>query len=242
MENGNLPSVASGANKKSRTFLNKMGKGKMKMMKPKRGRKYKILKDKNQDPVQAKYKRKKISGIPTSPTSTIVSSNVDIPVVSSTISSMPVPSTIPGTKRNKGKERNGKTKTKKNKLHSSEIITSDEDEICSMSTNCARPSGSEVDWVQCDGGCNKWFHMFCVGLDKTQIMPDEDFICNSCKKLQQSMNDDKNQMELDDKMEIGESTIEKVDEILANSNPATTSNAKKTKTKSISSNSKENSI
>lgn len=38
-----------------------------------------------------------------------------------------------------------------------------------------------MDWVQCDGGCNKWFHMFCVGMDKTQIRPDVDFICTCCK-------------------------------------------------------------
>lgn len=41
--------------------------------------------------------------------------------------------------------------------------------------------GSEVDWVQCDGGCNKWFHMYCVGLNKSQIKPEDDYICNACQ-------------------------------------------------------------
>lgn len=42
--------------------------------------------------------------------------------------------------------------------------------------------GREVDWVQCDGGCNEWFHMLCVGLIKSQVKPDDDFICKKCKK------------------------------------------------------------
>lgn len=57
--------------------------------------------------------------------------------------------------------------------------TSDEDEEC-RAQNCHKPSGREVDWVQCDGGCNEWFHMFCVGLDRKQIKPDDDYICKRC--------------------------------------------------------------
>lgn len=57
--------------------------------------------------------------------------------------------------------------------------TSDDDEEC-RAQNCHKPSGREVDWVQCDGGCNEWFHMFCVGLDRKQIKPDDDYICKRC--------------------------------------------------------------
>ncbi len=39
----------------------------------------------------------------------------------------------------------------------------------------------EVDWVQCDGGCELWFHLFCVGLDKRDVKEDEDFICRVCQ-------------------------------------------------------------
>lgn len=42
-------------------------------------------------------------------------------------------------------------------------------------------TGREVDWVQCDGGCNEWFHMLCVGLVKSQMKPDDEFICKKCK-------------------------------------------------------------
>lgn len=42
-------------------------------------------------------------------------------------------------------------------------------------------TGREVDWVQCDGGCNEWFHMLCVGLVKSQMKPEDEFICKKCK-------------------------------------------------------------
>lgn len=45
---------------------------------------------------------------------------------------------------------------------------------------CRRPEGDEVDWVQCDGGCEQWFHMDCVGLGKTDLAEDEDYICKKC--------------------------------------------------------------
>ncbi|XP_069693074.1 lysine-specific demethylase 5A-like isoform X2 [Periplaneta americana] len=56
---------------------------------------------------------------------------------------------------------------------------SDDDEDCAAPT-CLRPTGHEVDWVQCDGGCDKWFHLHCVGLDKDDINEDEDYICKNC--------------------------------------------------------------
>lgn len=38
-----------------------------------------------------------------------------------------------------------------------------------------------MNWIQCDGGCNKWFHMICLGLKIKEVKPDVDFICNTCK-------------------------------------------------------------
>ncbi|XP_058808329.1 lysine-specific demethylase 5 isoform X2 [Phymastichus coffea] len=58
--------------------------------------------------------------------------------------------------------------------------TSDEEEDCAA-TKCLRPNGREVDWVQCDGGCNGWFHMHCVGLDRTELTEEDDYICSSCE-------------------------------------------------------------
>lgn len=56
----------------------------------------------------------------------------------------------------------------------------DSEEKCAAQT-CLLPSG-KVDWIQCDGGCEQWFHMACVGLSAEEINEDEDYICNSCSQ------------------------------------------------------------
>ncbi|NWZ22743.1 KDM5B demethylase, partial [Asarcornis scutulata] len=54
----------------------------------------------------------------------------------------------------------------------------DEDAIC-PAVNCLQPEGDEVDWVQCDGSCNQWFHQVCVGISP-EMAEKEDYICISC--------------------------------------------------------------
>uniref|UniRef100_A0A8C9F4J3 [histone H3]-trimethyl-L-lysine(4) demethylase n=1 Tax=Pavo cristatus TaxID=9049 RepID=A0A8C9F4J3_PAVCR len=54
----------------------------------------------------------------------------------------------------------------------------DEDAICPAVT-CLQPEGEEVDWVQCDGSCNQWFHQVCVGISP-EMAEKEDYICVSC--------------------------------------------------------------
>ncbi|KAJ6661024.1 hypothetical protein lerEdw1_016825 [Lerista edwardsae] len=54
----------------------------------------------------------------------------------------------------------------------------DEDAIC-PAVNCLQPEGDEVDWVQCDGCCNQWFHQVCVGVSP-EMAEKEDYICVSC--------------------------------------------------------------
>ncbi|XP_055922629.1 lysine-specific demethylase 5 [Eupeodes corollae] len=61
----------------------------------------------------------------------------------------------------------------------------DDEEEC-RAENCHKPTGREVDWVQCDGGCNEWFHMYCVGLNRSQIKADDDYICLRCAKANPS--------------------------------------------------------
>ncbi|XP_004519341.1 lysine-specific demethylase lid isoform X1 [Ceratitis capitata] len=61
----------------------------------------------------------------------------------------------------------------------------DDEEEC-RAENCHKPTGREVDWVQCDGGCNEWFHMFCVGLNRNQINADDDYFCIRCSKTMKS--------------------------------------------------------
>jgi hypothetical protein len=82
---------------------------------------------------------------------------------------------------------------------SGNMSSNDDEEDCAAHT-CLRPtgkrmlsreflkliklssinSGKEVDWVQCDGGCEKWFHLHCVGLSKTALKDDEDYYCAIC--------------------------------------------------------------
>ena len=37
----------------------------------------------------------------------------------------------------------------------------------------------QVDWVQCDGRCNQWFHQVCVGVT-TELAEKEDYVCVGC--------------------------------------------------------------
>lgn len=41
----------------------------------------------------------------------------------------------------------------------------------------------QVDWVQCDGGCDEWFHQVCVGVSP-EMAENEDYICTNCAKKQ----------------------------------------------------------
>uniref|UniRef100_A0A667YKH1 [histone H3]-trimethyl-L-lysine(4) demethylase n=1 Tax=Myripristis murdjan TaxID=586833 RepID=A0A667YKH1_9TELE len=44
---------------------------------------------------------------------------------------------------------------------------------------CECPFMGCVDWVQCDGSCNQWFHQVCVGVT-AELAEKEDYICVSC--------------------------------------------------------------
>ncbi|KAG5835345.1 hypothetical protein ANANG_G00242900 [Anguilla anguilla] len=62
---------------------------------------------------------------------------------------------------------------------------SDEDiELCPAEF-CLQPEGDEVDWVQCDGSCNLWFHQVCVGVSAEQA-EEEDYVCATCMRQQTS--------------------------------------------------------
>lgn len=38
-----------------------------------------------------------------------------------------------------------------------------------------------MDWVQCDGGCDEWFHQVCVGVS-CEMAENEDYICVDCSR------------------------------------------------------------
>ncbi|XP_059609734.1 lysine-specific demethylase 5-like [Phlebotomus argentipes] len=77
-----------------------------------------------------------------------------------------------------------KRKADKSKVkgQSKKTISDDDDEEGECSApKCIRPNERKfVDWVQCDGGCEKWFHMKCVGVHKTQVTDEVDFYCGKC--------------------------------------------------------------
>ncbi|KAF8765195.1 Lysine-specific demethylase 5C like protein [Argiope bruennichi] len=55
------------------------------------------------------------------------------------------------------------------------------EDFCSAA-GCLRPIGEAVNWVQCDGGCEQWFHLLCVGLDMSEVSETEDYICPNCAR------------------------------------------------------------
>uniref|UniRef100_A0AAQ5XM49 [histone H3]-trimethyl-L-lysine(4) demethylase n=1 Tax=Amphiprion ocellaris TaxID=80972 RepID=A0AAQ5XM49_AMPOC len=56
---------------------------------------------------------------------------------------------------------------------------SDEEMAVCPAERCQLPEGDEVNWVQCDGSCNQWFHQVCVGVT-AEMAEKEDYICVTC--------------------------------------------------------------
>uniref|UniRef100_A0AAV2M9W8 PHD-type domain-containing protein n=1 Tax=Knipowitschia caucasica TaxID=637954 RepID=A0AAV2M9W8_KNICA len=65
--------------------------------------------------------------------------------------------------------------------HTSDPAESESEEDFSLCAAawCREPEGDEVNWVQCDGSCNQWFHQVCVGLSAERAET-EDYVCISC--------------------------------------------------------------
>uniref|UniRef100_A0A671YLC6 [histone H3]-trimethyl-L-lysine(4) demethylase n=1 Tax=Sparus aurata TaxID=8175 RepID=A0A671YLC6_SPAAU len=85
-------------------------------------------------------------------------------------------------KSKKSKERGEETKRTSSPTHTvSDPAPSDSEEDYSLCAApwCREPEGDEVNWVQCDGSCNQWFHQICVGLSAERAER-EDYICISC--------------------------------------------------------------
>ncbi|XP_015442054.1 lysine-specific demethylase 5B isoform X1 [Pteropus alecto] len=61
----------------------------------------------------------------------------------------------------------------------SEQEDSEAEEAICPAVSCLQPEGDEVDWVQCDGSCNQWFHQVCVGVSP-EMAEKEDYVCVRC--------------------------------------------------------------
>ncbi|KAG5885696.1 hypothetical protein JTB14_002310 [Gonioctena quinquepunctata] len=80
-----------------------------------------------------------------------------------------------------GKKRGNKKRVGRCQSTASDSDDDEDDESCAAN-GCQKPTGQNVDWVQCDGGCEQWFHMACVGLSAEDINEDEDYFCITCSK------------------------------------------------------------
>uniref|UniRef100_A0A671PH54 [histone H3]-trimethyl-L-lysine(4) demethylase n=1 Tax=Sinocyclocheilus anshuiensis TaxID=1608454 RepID=A0A671PH54_9TELE len=81
-------------------------------------------------------------------------------------------------KMNKERRREEKQTTSPSNSLSDLSYSDDSEEdwsVCSAK-KCQQPEGNEVNWVQCDGSCNQWFHQICVGVSAEQA-ENEDYIC-----------------------------------------------------------------
>ncbi|KAI2659192.1 Lysine-specific demethylase 5B [Labeo rohita] len=82
-------------------------------------------------------------------------------------------------KMNKERRREEKQTTSPSNSLSDLSYSDDSEEdwsVCSAK-QCQQPEGNEVNWVQCDGSCNQWFHQICVGVSAEQA-ENEDYICS----------------------------------------------------------------
>uniref|UniRef100_A0A1W7RA81 [histone H3]-trimethyl-L-lysine(4) demethylase n=1 Tax=Hadrurus spadix TaxID=141984 RepID=A0A1W7RA81_9SCOR len=93
-------------------------------------------------------------------------------------------------KKNMPMNRTNITTSKKERRDHSADTEDTDDDLCSAS-KCLRPTGEAVNWVQCDGGCEEWFHLLCVGLSVTDISETEDYICPHCTPKQMESQDTK---------------------------------------------------
>ena len=68
------------------------------------------------------------------------------------------------------------TSDKDNNKTNDGIFENEED--CSVKPECLRPTGSNINWVQCDG-CQLWYHLFCLFLKP--LPRNKDFFCKDCE-------------------------------------------------------------
>lgn len=71
-----------------------------------------------------------------------------------------------------------KFKKKKPQSHTADDDDDEQEDDCSAS-KCLKPTGEEVNWVQCDS-CELWFHLLCVGLGDDDVNDEEDYVCFKC--------------------------------------------------------------
>ncbi|RZF32830.1 hypothetical protein LSTR_LSTR011476 [Laodelphax striatellus] len=105
-----------------------------------------------------------------------------------TIATKPTKSKKPEPKQPKKKQKTSNATVRPAKrAKKSKQVDDDDDENDENSCEddcaaepCRRPTGTALHWVQCDGGCDLWFHLYCIGLNKEEIVADQDYVCEKC--------------------------------------------------------------
>ncbi|XP_039265383.2 lysine-specific demethylase 5A-like [Styela clava] len=90
-------------------------------------------------------------------------------------------------KDNKKHEKKKKRKSEGKQSVLDTFVAFDDDEyaFCAVkeatggSVFCQQPTGEEVDWLQCDGGCEGWFHCVCVSVSPEEAR-ELDYVCEKC--------------------------------------------------------------
>lgn len=83
------------------------------------------------------------------------------------------------------RKKNRKSDNKQSALDALCAFDDDEYAICAVKDatggriNCKQPTGEEVDWLQCDGGCEGWFHCVCVSISAEEAR-ELDYVCEKC--------------------------------------------------------------
>ncbi|XP_061178889.1 lysine-specific demethylase 5A-like isoform X2 [Saccostrea echinata] len=78
------------------------------------------------------------------------------------------------------KKRKPRKKKEKECLVMMEDDGDDDDDDNCAAIKCLKPTGEEVNWVQCDR-CEEWYHLLCVGLGADEVTEDEEYECFKCK-------------------------------------------------------------
>ncbi|XP_062579329.1 lysine-specific demethylase 5A-like isoform X3 [Saccostrea cucullata] len=78
------------------------------------------------------------------------------------------------------KKRKPRKKKEKECLVMMEDDADDDDDDNCAAIKCLKPTGEEVNWVQCDR-CEEWYHLLCVGLGADEVTEDEEYECFKCK-------------------------------------------------------------
>lgn len=75
--------------------------------------------------------------------------------------------------------------------------TEEEEEAECDAKKCLKPSGEQIEWVQCDY-CKNWLHMICIGVTKVEVDNQTEFMCSLCKSTEFSKSSNTNDDEDDD--------------------------------------------